>query len=295
MELPGCPCCLSPIVAGALLVAIISFAILSQLSSSFFDQKQKQKSFLTKFLKFLFILTSFLILIFAIFLGVLSATPDLKSRFFAQLCAKMTQSPNLDPLRCGLVSKIHGRVLEFGFGPGTNFRCWNNSAITEWVGVDPNTHFQDLVEAEKVKYGLTFPTSIVWLQGEHVAVDPESFDFVIATHTLCSVSNVTQVLSQVARALKPGGRYHFFEHVTTPQKGGTIHMLQLLMAPFLSIVGNGCSFRELWTDLDSVLDPSSPFFGYKIDLTHILAPISLPPLEPHIIGTVTKPVRNGGE
>jgi SAM-dependent methyltransferase len=289
MELPGCPCCLSPVIAGALLVAIISFTILSKLSASLFDGKQK--SLLTRFFHFSFLLTSLLILIFAIFLGALSATPDLKSKFFAQLCGQMTQSPQLNPLRCGLVSNIHGRVLEFGFGPGTNFRCWNNSAITDWVGVDPNTHFQGLVEAEKAKHGLLFPTSIVWLQGEHVAVEPESFDFVVATHTLCSVSNVTQVLSQVARALKPGGRYLFFEHVTTREKGSTTDLLQTLMSPFLSILGNGCSFRELWKDLDSVDDPSSPLFGYKIDLAHILAPISLPPLEPHIIGTLTKPER----
>lgn len=290
MVFSSCPCCLSPVIVAILLVSIVSFKLLASLSASLFDQHPKARpSLITRSFHFLFLLASLAVLLLSIFLGVLSVSPALKSQFFAQLCGQMTQSPDLDPLRCGLVSGAQGRVLEFGFGPGTNFRCWNESKIEEWVGVDPNTHFQELVLAQKEKHHLTFPTSIVWISGENVDIEPESFDFVIATHTLCSVSNVQQVLSQIARALKPGGRYLFFEHVTSPDKEGLLYYLQLLMAPFLTIVGNGCEFRELWKDLDSVTDPASPLYGFQINISHISAPISLPPLTPHIIGEIRKP------
>ena len=53
----------------------------------------------------------------------------------------MTRSSDLDVIRCedlGL-SRITGEVIEFGPGPGTNFRCWSNaSSIRRWVGVEPN-------------------------------------------------------------------------------------------------------------------------------------------------------------
>lgn len=96
-------------------------------------------------------------------------------------------------IRCGQVQNIAGKVLEFGFGPATNFRCWREADITEWVGVDPNTHFDGAVATQQRQYNLTFPTSIVWLHGENVDVEPGSFDVVVATHTLCSVDDVSQV------------------------------------------------------------------------------------------------------
>ena len=93
-----------------------------------------------------------------------------------------------------MVGSASGRVLEFGFGPATNFRCWSEAPITEWVGVDPNIHFDGAVAEQQRRHNLSFPASIVWLQGENVAVPEESFDSVVATHTLCSVQDVTKVL-----------------------------------------------------------------------------------------------------
>ncbi len=61
------------------------------------------------------------------------------------------------------------------------------------MGVDPNTNFDGAVSEQQQKHNLTFPTSIVWLTGENVAVEPNSFDVVVATHTLCSVNDVSQV------------------------------------------------------------------------------------------------------
>lgn len=284
----SCPCCISSVIFGSILFSVILFKVLSLISNNII--KNKQKNLIGKFFHFLFLLTSFIILLISIFLGILSVSPTISSQFFANLCGKLTQSNELNPLRCGLVSNINGRVLEFGFGPGTNFRCWtNNSNIVEWVGVDPNIHFNDLVLKQKENYNITFSTNIVWLEGENVNVEEQSFDYVIATHTLCSVNDVNQVLKQISRALKPGGKYLFFEHVTAPTNSH-LYYLQLLMSPFLKIVGNGCQFRELWKNINSSNEPSSPFFGYDVKIEHINAPISLPPLTPHIIGEVNKPL-----
>ena len=96
------------------------------------------------------------------------------------------------------MGNIQGKVLEFGFGPATNFRCWKGADIREWVGVDPNVNFDGAVSEQWTKHNLSFPTSVVWLKGENVDVEPESFDVVLATHTLCSVDDVSQVSDQLS-------------------------------------------------------------------------------------------------
>ncbi|NIV75570.1 MAG: methyltransferase domain-containing protein, partial [Gammaproteobacteria bacterium] len=40
-----------------------------------------------------------------------------------------------------------------------------------------------------------------------------SFDTVLTTHVLCSVSDQGAVLAEVRRVLRPGGRFLFLEHV----------------------------------------------------------------------------------
>mgnify|MGYP001945444002 CR=1 FL=1 len=94
----------------------------------------------------------------------------------------------------GLLEDISGRVLEIGPGPATNFRClYPPSDITEWVGVEPNNYFMESIEEQKLKYNISFDTSLTWLKGEAIDAEDEGFDAVISTHVLCSVSDVNQV------------------------------------------------------------------------------------------------------
>ena len=49
------------------------------------------------------------------------------------------------------------------------------------------------IELQKQKYNISFDTRLTWLKGEDIDVENESFDAVIGTHVLCSVSDVDQV------------------------------------------------------------------------------------------------------
>jgi hypothetical protein len=76
---------------------------------------------------------------------------DISDGFFAHLCAFISRGGKMEDLRCDLLSKVHGRVLELGPGPGTSFACLkhNNAAITEWIGLDPNDKFAPLLDKAK--------------------------------------------------------------------------------------------------------------------------------------------------
>jgi hypothetical protein len=94
----------------------------------------------------------------------------------------------------GLLEGISGHVLEIGPGPATNFRClYPPTDIVDWVGVEPNNYFLDVIEEQKQKWNISFDTRLTWLKGENIDAEDEGFDAVVSTHVLCSVSDVNQV------------------------------------------------------------------------------------------------------
>lgn len=203
---------------------------------------------------------------------------------FSRVCMRLVQSTKLDPIRCGLIGDVNGRVLELGPGPGTNFRCWENGTnILTWTGVEPNTYFAKAIDNEKTKRNIAFETDIVWLNGENIDVAAGSFDAVVGTHVLCSVDDVTAVLDQVDRALKVGGTYYFMEHVAADDQNKKLQTWQGIMAPFFKVIGNGCQFKALGQNIALLKQK-----GYDIRMEHIEAPVELSVMSPHIVGSATK-------
>ena len=56
-------------------------------------------------------------------------------------------------------------------------------------------------------------------RGEALPLDDASVDAVVATLVLCTVENPAAVLAEVARVLRPGGRFVFVEHVAASNNG----------------------------------------------------------------------------
>ena len=236
-------------------------------------------------------LLGFTVLTVAISIGILSSSEDLKSRVFAQLFVQMSKSKALDNYRCGLLSEIRGRVLEIGPGPGTNLRCWkNNPNIIEWVGIDSNKYFENPLEKERASLNISFPMSMIWRSGsgDNLSLVPESFDVVVATHLLCSVSDMEGIFSTISRVLKPSGSYYMLEHVAA-ENGTVLRYLQLLFEPLFTVIGNGCKFRQTAVSLNRSKEKGGEFYSYQFNITELMAPIELPFLQPHIYGTITKP------
>lgn len=91
-------------------------------------------------------------------------------------------------------------------GPATNAECFVGKPIESYVGIEPNTYFHPIFRNKTVPLDLAFPIELLPLEGESLGLPDESVDQVIITHVLCSVRDVTQVLSEVNRVLKPGGK-----------------------------------------------------------------------------------------
>jgi ubiquinone/menaquinone biosynthesis C-methylase UbiE len=54
---------------------------------------------------------------------------------------------------------------------------------------------------------------LVEVGGEQLPFEDGSFDTVVATFVMCTIPHPERALAEIARVLRPGGRYLFLEHV----------------------------------------------------------------------------------
>jgi SAM-dependent methyltransferase len=57
------------------------------------------------------------------------------------------------------------------------------------------------------------------LPGERIPLEESSVDTVVSTFTLCLIPGVGDAIQGIARVLKPGGKFIFFEHGLAPDHG----------------------------------------------------------------------------
>jgi SAM-dependent methyltransferase len=280
-----CPGCDATIIGGSMLFLFLALKILES------EVGEKIPKWVKTTLKITTYMSGGGIICFAILLGILERDADLRAWAFSKLCASMTKSPAMNEARCNLLGNIKGTVVEFGTGPGTNFKCWsppNGLNITTYIGVEPNKYFKPFIKQEKTLTKLSFEPMMLWEQGGSTIHDifDSSVDAVVATHLLCSVGDddvVDSILNEISRILKRGGKFYFLEHVSAADKT-LMKFMQESLAPLFRIVGNGCQFKPIWRNLERFAKDK----GLELQLTHWNAPMSVPFLKPHIIGSITK-------
>jgi len=279
----GCPCCIAP----AIMYTIAAMFVVSALISKLPLHKSVQLG-----LKWVSYLTGALVIAFSVLLAMLERDAELRSWFFAKLCSSMSKSPALNEKRCGLLAGASGVVVEIGTGPGTNFKCWGNEtsstlaagkSIDTYIGVEPNRHFADTIRTEKKRTALPFQVNIMYQSGVSMPdVADASVDSVVGTHVLCSVGDVDAILREVHRILKPGGKFYFLEHVRARDEHSWLHLAQQVVAPIFNVAGNGCQFIALWKRFDAHV----ALFDFNVKDWE--APMPIPVLRPHLIGTATR-------
>jgi len=143
-------------------------------------------------------------------------------RIFAGLYDRMlrgTERAGLRDMRAELLADARGRTLELGAGTGLNLAHYTD-AVTELVLTEPDPHM-----ARRLRKRLDDepPTparaQVVEAPAEHVPFEDGSFDSVVATLVLCSVESPGAAAREIARVLKPEGRFLCLEHVRSSDSG----------------------------------------------------------------------------
>lgn len=111
-----------------------------------------------------------------------------------------------------VLADASGIVLEIGVGPGYNLPLYRN--VTRVYALDPSS---ELLAIAKSRAGsLAFPVEFLHTGAEHIPLPDHSVDTAVSTWTLCSVEDANQVLKEVARVLRPGGKFLFADHGASP-------------------------------------------------------------------------------
>jgi ubiquinone/menaquinone biosynthesis C-methylase UbiE len=116
----------------------------------------------------------------------------------------------LRDLRRRALAEASGRTLEIGAGTGLNHDLYP-AGVSELTLTEPFAPMASQLR-EKITE-LTVPVSVVEAPAEALPFADDSFDTVALTLVLCTVPEPDRALSEIARVLKPGGRFLFLEHV----------------------------------------------------------------------------------
>jgi ubiquinone/menaquinone biosynthesis C-methylase UbiE len=126
------------------------------------------------------------------------------------------REPFVVEARRRLLAPARGRVLEVGAGPGFNLPHYPHEAdelvVTDRLpGMVARAERRARAAGREVEFRLA--------TGHGLPFEDGSFDTVVASFLLCSVDDQGEVLEEIGRVLRPGGRYLFLEHVRSDDPG----------------------------------------------------------------------------
>jgi ubiquinone/menaquinone biosynthesis C-methylase UbiE len=164
--------------------------------------------------------------------------------------------PKMARLRREILAGVEEDVLEIGFGTGLNLEHYPEH-VRRIAAIDPAAEMGHIarkrIECSRIAVDRTVKSA------EELPFGDESFACVVSTWTLCSIPDVTKVLEEVYRVLKPGGRFHFLEHGKSADPG--IQRWQRRLNPIQRRLGGGC---RLDLDVEAVVR-SRPFQSVTVD------------------------------
>ena len=175
-----------------------------------------------------------------------------------------------------LLSGLEGSVLEIGAGTGANFDYYPE-ALDLWM-LEPSPYMRNYLH-EKAKEAEQ-DVHIISGYAEEIPAPDNRFDAVVTTLVLCTVNDVERSLKEIFRVLKPGGKFHFIEHVAASKKSW-LRTLQNGIEPLWKVMADGCHPNRETGEMIR----ESQFRDIEIERTRLRLPI----VGPHIIGSAIKP------
>ena len=189
-----------------------------------------------------------------------------------RLVAYSCGNASLAPLRARTCTGLRGKVLELGFGSGTNVPHYP-AAVTELVAIEPSDTAWRLSAPARASSATRILRGSV--DGQSLDEEDGGFDAALSTFTLCTVPDAGAALAQIRRVLKPGAALHFLEHGLAPDE--KVARFQRRVEPIQKALAGGCHLtravegmlREAGfeiTGLDTFYLPGAPRFESALSL-----------------------------
>lgn len=183
-----------------------------------------------------------------------------------RLVAYACGHPSLAPLRARACTGLGGRVLELGFGSGTNVPHYP-PAVTELVAVEPSDTAWKLSAPARASSATRILRGS--LDGQSLAEEDGTFDAALSTFTLCTIPDAGAALAEIHRVLKSGDTLHFLEHGLAPDE--KVARFQHRVEPIQKALNGGCHLTRSVegmllaagfeiTELDAFYLPGAPRF-----------------------------------
>lgn len=147
------------------------------------------------------------------------AQPD-KSYLYNQKAAEYDAEIGMDEFVMGLllmrrwlIRHAQGNTLEIAAGTSRNLPYYDPSSLSSLTLTDLSASMLSSTTQKLSQYpGLTSKTTTIQADSRSLPFPESSFDTVISTFSLCSVSNPVQVLQELSRVVKPSGQILLLEH-----------------------------------------------------------------------------------
>jgi SAM-dependent methyltransferase len=199
--------------------------------------------------------------------------------------AKKADKLGLAERRRQLLSSLSGRVVEIGAGAGTNF-AYYPTTVENVVAFEPEPHLRKI--AERAAEDAPVPIQVLDAPAEQLPVEDQSLDAAVASLVLCSVADPEKAIAELYRAIRPGGRLLFNEHVrsTSPRVARIQMTADRLGWPHVS---GGC---HLGRDTTALMRAAG-FEIRSLERYNFRIP-PLDPPKPHVVGIAHRPGEAAG-
>jgi len=136
-----------------------------------------------------------------------------------------------------LLAGLAGEVLEIGAGTGANLPHYP-AAVTRLVLTEPDRHMLARLR-ERATREARRGVELRGAPSDALAFPAASFDAVVSTLVLCSVTDLDSTLREVLRVLRPGGAFVFLEHVAAEDRPSRL-LWQQRVEPFWKHIAGNC-------------------------------------------------------
>ncbi len=209
----------------------------------------------------------------------------LNERFFAWYYPKVVgraEAAGQAETRRELLAEARGRTLEIGAGSGFNLPHYTD-AVTELVLSEPSPHMREhLRERLETDPPPVGSWELADADAENLSFEDQSFDTVTGGFIMCSIPDPEVALAEIARVLKPGGRYIFLEHVHAGEGTMLGRFQDLIEVPHRYIAAGCHPNRRTWELIEN-----SPLDVERLERGE--QPKAPPSVKPTILGSAVRP------